>query len=130
MTGEPSNQPRPGGALQRFLQGFVYAGKGICSFVQSERNARFHCLAIAVVTAAGFYFGISHGEWIAVVLCFGMVLAAEGFNSAIERLVNLVSPGRDPLAGDIKDVAAGAVLVCAIAAAVVGLIIFLPYLLP
>ncbi|MPN45884.1 hypothetical protein SDC9_193463 [bioreactor metagenome] len=65
-----------------------------------------------------------------MVLCFGMVLAAEGFNSAIERLVNLVSPGRNPLAGDIKDVAAGAVLVCAIAAAVVGLIIFLPYLLP
>ena len=86
--------------------------------------------AIAVVTAAGFYFGISRGEWIAVVLCFGMVLAAEGFNSAIERLVNLVSPGRNPLAGDIKDVAAGAVLVCAIAAAVVGLIIFLPYLIP
>ena len=77
MKGEPSNQPRPGGALQRFLQGFVYAGKGICSFVRSERNARFHCLAIAVVTAAGFYFGISRGEWIAVVLCFGMVLAAE-----------------------------------------------------
>ena len=75
MKGEPSNQPRPGGALQRFLQGFVYAGKGICSFVRSERNARFHCLAIAVVTAAGFCFGISRGEWIAVWICLsGMIV--------------------------------------------------------
>jgi diacylglycerol kinase (ATP) len=58
-----------------------------------------------------------------------MVLAAEGFNTAIERLVNLVSPDYHPIAGDVKDVAAGAVLICAIAAAIIGGIIFIPYFL-
>jgi diacylglycerol kinase (ATP) len=56
-----------------------------------------------------------------------MVLAAEGFNTAIERLVDLVSPDFHPVAGDVKDVAAGAVLICAIAAAIIGMIIFIPY---
>ena len=58
-----------------------------------------------------------------------MVLAAEGFNTAIERLVDLVSPDYHPIAGDVKDIAAGAVLICAIAAAIIGIIVFLPYLL-
>jgi diacylglycerol kinase (ATP) len=58
-----------------------------------------------------------------------MVLAAEGFNTAIERLVDLVSPDYHPIAGDVKDVAAGAVLICAIAAAIIGAIIFTPYFL-
>ena len=56
-----------------------------------------------------------------------MVLAAEGFNTAIERLVDLVSPDFHTVAGDVKDVAAGAVLICAIAAAIIGMIIFIPY---
>jgi diacylglycerol kinase (ATP) len=56
-------------------------------------------------------------------------LAAEGFNTAIERLVDLVSPDYHPIAGAVKDIAAGAVLLCAIASAIVGTIIFLPYLM-
>ena len=64
-----------------------------------------------------------------MVMCFGIVLAAEGFNTAIERFVDLVSPDFHPIAGNVKDVAAGAVLICAIASAIVGVIIFLPYLL-
>jgi diacylglycerol kinase (ATP) len=67
-------------------------------------------------------------EWCVVLLCFGLVMAAEAFNTAIERLVNLVSPDFHPLAGDVKDVAAGAVLICAIVAAIIGLIVFIPYL--
>ncbi|MDA6987305.1 diacylglycerol kinase family protein, partial [Escherichia coli] len=66
--------------------------------------------------------------WTVVVLCFGVVIAAELFNTAIERLVDLVSPERHPVAGQVKDIAAGAVLVCAVAAAIIGLIIFIPYL--
>lgn len=69
----------------------------------------------------GFCFGITRNEWIAIILCFGVVLAAEGFNTAIERLVNLVSPERNPIAGDVKDIAAGSVLICAIVAAIIGL---------
>lgn len=64
-----------------------------------------------------------------IALCIGVVIAAELFNTAIERLVDLVSPGRHPLAGQVKDIAAGAVLVCAAAAAIIGLIIFVPYVI-
>lgn len=60
--------------------------------------------------------------------CFGVVIAAELFNSSLERLVDLVSPQYHPLAGQVKDIAAGAVLVCAIAAALIGIILFYPYL--
>lgn len=111
------------------LKSFQYAGKGICSFIRKERNAWIHCTAIVLVTIAGFYFGITPMEWVVIVLCFALVLAAEAINTAIERIVDLVSPGKHPLAGDAKDIAAGAVLICAIAAAIVGLIIFMPYIM-
>lgn len=114
--------------LKKRLKSFVYAGRGIWSFLRREPNAWIHCTAIGVVTTAGIVLGINRMEWMVVVLCFALVLAAEAFNTAIERLVNLVSPQYHPLAGDVKDVAAGAVLLCAIAAAIVGVILFLPYL--
>lgn len=115
--------------LQKRIKSFGYAFKGIASLIKKEHNAWIHCTAIVVVTLAGFHFDITPTEWCIVVICFGVVLAAEGFNTAIERLVDLVSPDFHPIAGDVKDVAAGAVLICAIAAATVGGIIFLPYLL-
>lgn len=116
------------GELKKRIKSFGYAFKGIGSLLKKEHNAWIHCSAIVLVTIAGFYFGITPTEWCIVVLCFGIVLAAEGFNTAIERLVDLVSPDFHPIAGDVKDVAAGAVLICAIAAAIVGIIVFLPYL--
>ena len=121
-------------STRKRIRSFGYAWKGIRSFVSKEHNAWIHCTAIIVVTVAtvaiaGFYFGITRNEWIAIILCFGVVLAAEGFNTAIERLVNLVSPERNPIAGDVKDIAAGSVLICAIVAAIVGIIIFMPYVL-
>ena len=115
--------------LKKRIKSFGYAFKGIASLLKKEHNAWIHCLAIVVVTTLGLYFHITPTEWCFVLLCFGMVLAAEGFNTAIERLVDLVSPERHPVAGDVKDVAAGAVLICAITAAIIGCIIFLPYLL-
>jgi diacylglycerol kinase (ATP) len=113
--------------LRKRINSFGYAFKGIASLLKREHNAWIHCIAIIVVTLAGLHFGITRTEWCIVCLCFGMVLAAEGFNTAIERLVDLVSPDFHPVAGDVKDVAAGAVLICAIAAAIIGLIIFIPY---
>ena len=82
---------------------------------------------MVLVIIAGIGFGITRMEWVAVILCFGMVISAELFNSAVERLTDLAHPDLHPLAGKVKDIAAGAVLVTAIAAAAVGLIIFLPY---
>lgn len=113
--------------LHKRLKSFAYAWKGIGSFVRKEHNAWIHCSAIIVVTTAGFLFNITRTEWLIIFLCFGIVLAAETFNTAIERLVNLVSPGYHPIAGDVKDIAAGAVLICAITAAIIGGVIFIPY---
>lgn len=110
------------------LRSFGYAWKGIRSCIGKEQNLSFHLLATPTVVAAGFLAGITRTEWMLVILCIGLVIAAELFNSAIEQLVNLVSPQRHPLAGRVKDIAAGAVLVCAATAAIVGLIIFVPYL--
>lgn len=115
--------------MNKRIKSFGYAWKGIKSFISKEPNAWIHCTAIVFVAIAGFGFGITRTEWLIVILCFGMVLAAEGFNTAIERLVNLVSPEHNPMAGDVKDIAAGAVLICAVAAAIAGVIIFTPYIL-
>ncbi len=110
------------------LRSFRYAWQGIRQCVGREQNLSFHLIVTVLVIGAGFAFGITPGEWTAICLCIGLVVSAELFNTAIERLVDLVSPQRHPLAGQVKDIAAGAVLVCALAAIAVGLIIFVPYL--
>lgn len=122
------NNPRKGFSLSRFIKGFAYAFSGIAKVFISEQNFRFHTLATLVVVAAGFYFNVSKNEWIALVFAIGAVLTAEAFNSAVEKLVDMVSPQQHPQAGWIKDVTAGAVLLISIAAAVVGLVVFVPYL--
>jgi diacylglycerol kinase (ATP) len=114
--------------IKKRIKSFGYAFQGIGNFIRKEPNAWIHCTAVVVVTSLGLYYGISATEWCIVILCFGLVLMAEAFNTAIERLVDLVSPDFHPLAGTIKDVAAGAVLLGAIAAAIVGCIIFIPYI--
>ena len=81
--------------------------------------------AVCVVTA-GCLTGLSVMEWIAVIFAIGMVLAAEAVNSSIEALADLVSPDYNEAIKRTKDLAAGAVLILAIAAAIVGLLIFIP----
>lgn len=114
--------------FKKQLRSFGYAWKGIRSCVGKEQNLSTHLIATVGVIAAGCYFGITRTEWTVIILCIGVVIAAELFNTAIEKLVDLVSPQRHPIAGQVKDIAAGAVLVCATAAAIIGLIIFIPYL--
>ncbi len=105
---------------------FKYAFKGIFTAIKTQANLRIHLFAAILVTAMGFYFQISRAEWILVILAIGVVISAELFNSAIEFLTDLVSPGQNETAGKVKDIAAGAVLISAISAAIIGLIIFLP----
>ena len=113
--------------LKKQLRSFGYAWKGIQSCVGKEQNLSFHLIAAMAVIIAGIVLGITRTEWIMVVMCIGTVIAAELFNTAIEKLVDLVSPERHPVAGQVKDIAAGAVLICAVAAAIIALIIFIPY---
>ncbi|MBO6255143.1 MAG: diacylglycerol kinase family protein [Bacteroidaceae bacterium] len=116
-------------SFKKQLKSFTFAWKGILTCAGHEQNITFHLIAAIIVLAAGFCFGISRTEWMVVMLCIGTVIAAELFNSAIERLVDMVSPEWEKIAGEVKDIAAGAVLVTAIAAAIVGIIVFLPYVI-
>ena len=112
--------------MKKRIQSFGYAGRGIALVFSTEANMKIHLAVAVLVVLAGFFFQISVQEWIACMLCFGLVFTAELINTAIESIVDLVSPTHNQLAGKAKDVAAGAVLLSAIASAVVGLIIFLP----
>lgn len=114
--------------IKKQLYGFGYAWKGIRCCIGKEQNLSFHLIAAIIVVIAGFILSITKIEWTIVILCIGVVIAAELFNTAIERLVDSVSPQQHPIAGKVKDIAAGAVLVCAVTAAIIGLIIFVPYL--
>ena len=113
-------------SIRRRLESFKYAGRGI-RWLFAEHNAWIHLAATIGVIVAGLCFGITRSEWIVIILCIGIVFAAETFNTAIEKLANVVSPQWNEMIGKVKDLAAGAVLICAIAAAIVGLIIFIPY---
>lgn len=114
--------------FKKQLRSFGYAWKGIRCCIGKEQNLSFHLIATVVTVIAGFLLEITRIDWMIVILCIGVVIAAELFNSAIEKLVDLVSLERHPIAGQVKDIAAGAVLVCAATAAIIGLIVFIPYL--
>lgn len=111
------------------LRSFKYAFHGIWLLVRYEHNAWIHCFAAVCVVVAGAVLGLSAAEWIVITFAVGLVLAAEAINSSIEALADLVSPGYNEAIKRTKDLAAGAVLILAIAAAVVGLIVFVPKLI-
>lgn len=115
--------------FKKQMRSFKFAWKGIMTCAGHEQNITFHLIVAILVVVAGYVFDITKAEWAAVVICIGMVITAELFNSSIERLVDMVSPQWQKIAGEVKDIAAGAVLVTAVAAAIVGIIVFLPYLL-
>jgi diacylglycerol kinase len=115
--------------MKKFFDAFAFAWSGLVVAFHEQRNLRIHLLVAAGVVAAGFYFGINKMEWITLSIVSGMVIGAELLNSSIEALVDLVSPEHKPMAGKVKDVAAGAVLVTAITSVVVGVLIFSDYLL-
>lgn len=115
-----------GFTLRKRLKSFKFAFNGIRLLITREHNAWIHCFAAICVIIAGFAFDISTTEWIAVTFAIGTVLAAEAVNSSIEAIADLVSPEYNEAIKRTKDLAAGAVLILAISAAIVGLIIFIP----
>ena len=113
-------------SLKKRLKSFKYAVNGITILFREELNAKIHLFVTVCVLIAGFAFRISRGEWMAVILCIGLVIALESINSAIENVADFVSPEKHETIKKVKDLAAGAVLVGAIASAIVGGIVFLP----
>lgn len=116
-------------SLKARAKSFRYAFSGIYTLIKNEHNARIHLCVTIGVLFSGFFFELSAAEWINFIFAIGLVFSAEAFNSAIEYLSDLVSPEYHPLVKKAKDVAAAAVLLTAIAAALIGLIIFVPKIL-
>ncbi len=119
----------PSSFLSARLRSFGHAFRGLKVLLQTQHNARIHAAATVLVVAAGVTLRISPAEWAAIVLAAVCVWAAEALNTSIEFLVDLASPELHPLAAKAKDVAAGAVLVAAIGALIVGVLVLGPYVL-
>lgn len=112
--------------VRKRLASFRFAFKGIAYMMKTQRNAQIHFIAAVAAIVLGFVYKIDFIEWCLVVIAIGLVLMAEMFNTAIEFLIDLVSPEIQNKAGKAKDIAAGAVLITTISAAIIGSIIFLP----
>ena len=123
----PERLRPPEGLWRRRVASFDHAGRGVWSALRSEVHLRLHAVATVVVIGLGFYSGLSRLEWALVALAVAGVWAAELMNTAIEALTDLASPAYHPLAGKAKDVAAGAVLLAALGALVVGALVFVPH---
>jgi diacylglycerol kinase len=111
--------------VKKFLMGFAHAGRGIAAGLRGETNLKVMLVLAAAAVSVGLYRGLDPLEWVAVSLCAGLVISLELANTAVERLVDIHSPGHDPRYGRVKDIMAGAVLVAALASAVVGALVFL-----
>lgn len=113
--------------MRYFLRSMRFALNGIYHFFRRERNGQIQGVIAVLVIAAGVFFKVSRMEWLALLLCTGLVIGLEMLNSAIERICNLYSTEFHPAIKIIKDVAAAAVLWSAIVSLFVGLIVFMPY---
>ncbi len=115
--------------MKKLIRSFGYAFKGVAYAATSQLNFRIHLAATVLALLMGWFLHISVSEWQWIALSITIVLVTEIFNTMIESLVDLVSPGFNEKAGHIKDMSAGAVVIAALFALITGLIIFLPKLL-
>jgi undecaprenol kinase len=114
--------------MKRWWRGVGYALQGIASAFQSEPNLRFHGIAAMVVLTLAAFFGFKRWEWLILLLTIALVIVLELINTAIEKAVDLSTSEIHPLAKKAKDIAAGAVLVAALFAIIVGIMLFYPYI--
>lgn len=115
--------------MKKFLSGFRFAFKGLSYAYQTQINFKVHFFAGLLAVLLGWYLQINQNQWLWLSLAIALVLLTELLNTAIEVLVDLISPGYHVKAGIIKDISAAAVLISAIFAIVVGLIIFIPHII-
>jgi diacylglycerol kinase (ATP) len=108
------------------LKSFGYAAAGLKYMLLTQHNFLIHITLTLIAILLGFLLKITNLEWVAIIIVIGLVMSAEIFNTAIEEIVNIISPHKNEKAGIIKDIAAGAVLVLSIVALTTGIIIFLP----
>lgn len=111
------------------IKAFICAINGLIAVFKTERNFKYMTVGFMVTIVMSVILKISRQDWILVLLCSGAVLTAEIFNTVVENIVDFISPDYNLKAGLIKDMAAGAVLIISLIALVIGLIIFMPYLI-
>lgn len=115
---------------KRFVSGRIksigFAVKGAYKLVSTEHSVMVQFSIMLLMIFAGFYFGISREEWMLQILAFGLVLAIEGLNTAVEKIADFIHPEFHNRIGFIKDIAAGAVLFAAFSAIAVGALIYVP----
>lgn len=111
---------------KNIINSFKYAFEGIFTSLKTEKNMKVHFIIMILVIILGIILKISKIEWIICIILFGFVISLELINTAIENTVDLITTEINPKAKIAKDVSAGAVLVAAITAVIVGLIIFVP----
>lgn len=111
----------------RLWRSFGYAFKGIYHTWKTQRNMKIHFAAAAVVFILALGLGVAGRDLALLILAMALVMSAEMINTAIEATIDATVKEYHPLAGAAKDIAAGAVLLAAIAAAVIGLLVFYPY---
>ncbi len=112
--------------LRGRLKGAGFAAKGAYMLLRNEASIQVQAVIAVLVTIAGFYFNLSATEWMMQVFAIGLVMSAEGLNTAIEEIANFVHPDIHKKIGYIKDVAAGAVFFSALTAIIIGCFIYIP----
>lgn len=115
--------------LTRLFKSFIYAFRGLAKVIRTEQNFRIHMLFTLLVFLAGYFFQINLMEWALVILAIGLVILAEIVNSAVERVSDILKPRIHDYAKEIKDIMAAAVMTASLIAVIIGIIVFLPYLL-
>jgi diacylglycerol kinase len=110
--------------LSKRVKSFGHAFKGIATLIATQHHARLHLLSTIIVVAAGLYLRLRRWEWVAILLCIGMVWMAEALNTALELLADEVDRNHRPGIGLAKDMAAAGVLIASVASAIVGVLVF------
>lgn len=114
---------------KKIVNSFKYAIEGFISSFKTERNMKIHVLAMIITIALAIYFKLNAIEWCIIAIAIVLVIGAELFNTAIETIVDMVSPEKNLKAKLAKDISAAAVLTFAIGAIIVGIVIFFPKLI-
>lgn len=109
----------------RMFRSFRHAFRGLKTVLKTEKNFRIHMIVAALVIALAWYRDISQTLWVILLLVIALIMALEIFNSAIERLVDMLAPKTHNFAKEVKDLLAAMVLVVSLFAVAIGLIIFL-----
>jgi diacylglycerol kinase len=115
--------------IRYFFRSLGFAVCGVASFFRSERNGQLQGIIAVIAVAAAVFFHISRLEWLLILGCIGAVIGLEMMNSSMERICNMYTKDFHPDIKFIKDVSAAAVLWVSVVSAIIGLVIFIPYII-